>query len=163
MPHLAEIDSIAAAQPLRKSGGELVEWLGEAALRSLFPGRRDWPIPDALVHWRLRNREGTFLLEWDRGTETVAVLTAKLARYFIFWERRGYREMLPGLGLRPRLAIVLASVERAARLQGWLGSQSHKWSGTIFLGVRQRVLNEPLGRTWWRNVNADPSSELTEP
>ena len=147
--HLLEVAEfrVRLQEELGQAGGELVEWVGEGALRSLLFGRRDWPVPDALVHWRLQGREGTFLMEWDRGTETLAVLTAKLPRYLAYWRSRGHREMLPGLGLRPRLVIVVASPERANRLQDWLGRLSAKWpTGTVLVGAGKDVLAQPLGQ-----------------
>ncbi len=161
--HLLEVAEfrVRMEEELNKAGGELAEWVGEAALRSLLFGRKDWPVPDAFVHWRLATREGTFLLEWDRGTETLAVLTSKLSRYLAYWRAKGHREMQPGSGLRPRLVIVLASPERATRLQEWLSGQRLKWSiGTIFLGVEKQGLAEPLGPVWWRS-DTRRASELT--
>lgn len=152
--HLLEIAELRVRlqEELEVSGGELAEWVGEAALRSLLHGRRDWPVPDALVHWRHRGREGTYMLEWDRGTETLAVLTAKLSRYMTFWRSRGQRQMLPGLGLKPQLVIVLASAERASRLQAWLAEiRRQPFGATILLGVAGQVLAEPLAAVWWRS------------
>ena len=137
---------------LEKNGGGLVEWIGESSLRGLLFGRRDWPIPDALVHWRLTNREGAFLLEWDRGTETLAVLTAKLRRYVYLWQVKGHREMVPGLGLRPRLVISLASEERRARIERWIqGSGKQHSQASILLGVAAEAFENPLANVWWRS------------
>ena len=132
------------------AGGALIEWRGEPLLRSLLVGRSGWLVPDALVHWRLISAEGTLLLEWDRGSETLAILTMKLARYENYWRARGHRELLPGLGLRPRLAIVVRSRERAARLIQWIARRLHKLS-TILVGVAEGVLGDPLGAIWWRS------------
>ena len=161
--HLLEIAELRVClqEALEASDGELVEWVGEAALRSLLFSRRDWPIADALVHWRKRGREGTFMLEWDRGTETLAVLTGKLSRYLEFWRSHGHRDTLPGLGLKPRLVIVVASPERASRLQAWLdGQRRQPFGATILLGVARQVLADPLGPVWWR-VDANKQSQLT--
>lgn len=163
--HLLEVAEfrVRLQEDLATSGGELVEWVGEAALRSLFFQRKDWPVPDALVHWRIQGREGTFMLEWDRGTETLAVLTAKLSRYLTFWRMRGHRETLPGLGLRPRLVIVVASAERVSRLRDWLVSVSGKGPmGTVLLGFSKEVLAVPLGQTWWRS-DTGKTGRLAEP
>jgi len=163
--HLLEVAEfrVRLEEELLRRGGNLVEWVGEAALRSLLYGHRDWPVADALVHWRQRETEGTFLLEWDRGTETLAVLTAKLSRYLTFWQTRAHRELLPGLGLKPRLVLVLASAERATRLAEWLsGMKSRPLIGTICIGVSRQVLRDPLGQTWWRS-DTGRQSELTAP
>jgi hypothetical protein len=142
-------------ESLRRQRGELVEWLGEAQVRALLLGRRGWPVPDALVHWRLQDKEGTFFLEWDRGSESLAVLTAKLVRYGHYWRARGHRELLPGLGLRPRLVLVLKSGDRSQRLARWLASRRQNHLGaTVLLGVAEQVLREPLGEVWWRSDTA---------
>ena len=138
-------------EALEGGGGEVVEWLGETQLRSLVR-QRCWPVPDALVHWRLEAWEGTFLLEWDRGSESLAVLTAKIARYGAYWRSRGHRQLVPGLGLRPRLAIVVPAVERAQRLIAWFESRPRQsFSGTLLIGLRDGVLAAPLGESWWRS------------
>jgi hypothetical protein len=137
---------------LTRRSGQLVEWLGETAFRGLFLGRPGWPIPDALVHWRLPDREGTFLLEWDRGSESLAVVARKVVRYASYWRVRGHRELLPGLGLRPRLAIVLQSSERQQRLVRWLlERRGEPLLATILIGVVDDVIGDPLGHAWWRS------------
>lgn len=137
---------------LTRRSGQLVEWLGEAAFRGLFLGRPGWPIPDALVHWRLPDREGTFLLEWDRGSESLAVVARKVVRYASYWRVRGHRELLPGLGLKPRLAIVVQSSERQHRLIRWLlERRGEPLLATILVGVGSEVLRDPLGHAWWRS------------
>jgi hypothetical protein len=162
--HLLEIADfrVCLQEELERKKGELVEWLGESTLRALLLGQRGWPVPDALVHWRLPDREGTFLLEWDRGTESLAILTAKLTRYLNYWRARGHRELLPGLGLRPRLAIVVASGERRDRLIRWLSTRAGLRGGaTVLVGLAGEVNREPLGRSWWRS-DTGPRGELAE-
>ncbi len=135
---------------LRSHSGALIEWLGEPTLRSLAHARRSWPVPDALVHWRLENREGTFLLETDRATESLAVLAAKLDRYSTYLRDRGYRRWLPGLGLRPRLAVVTTRT-RAARLVRLIQSERRSKSLTVAVAPAEAVLRDPLTATWWRS------------
>ena len=152
--HLLEIAEfrVHLQLALEEAGGLLVEWQGEALLRGLFHRRTGWPLPDAVVHWRLPQREGAFLLEWDRGSESLAVLTAKLVRYENYWRARGHRELLPGLGLRPRLAIVVPSADRADRLVTW--HRQHRArvrSSTILVAVRDDALLRPLADCWWRS------------
>ena len=91
-----------------------------------------------------------FLLEWDRGTESLATLVAKLDRYRAFWRSRGYRHWLPGVSLKPRLAIVCRQ-ERAERLVRHLSSAADGLEGTVFVGVGDGVLKCPLGNRWWRS------------
>lgn len=137
-------------ETLRGRDGELVEWIGEPTLRSLGRTQRRWPVPDALVHWCLRDREGTFLLEWDRGTESLAILSAKLERYAVYHRDRGYRRWLPGLGLRPRLAVVTTSA-RAVRLVRLVRNQKHRSTLTIAIAPVEAALRDPLAATWWRS------------
>jgi hypothetical protein len=146
---------------LELRGGELVEWIGEPALRSVLVGRSGWPIPDALVHWRLSGIEGAFLLEWDRGSETLATVVLKLRRYANYWRQRGHKELVPGLGLRTRLAIVLGSSERRDRLVRWL--LEHRTAAldtTILVGQAEQIQADPLGPTWWRS-DAGNAGRLT--
>ncbi len=138
-------------EEIERRGGALLEWTGEPLLRSLLKGRTGWPVPDAAVHWRLHGREGTFLLEWDRGSESLGVLTSKLRRYVRYWRARGHRELLPGLGLRPRLAIVLTSPDRAARLVRWLTAQRSVLVATVLVAAAESALRDPLGEHWWRS------------
>src|SRR3990170_4300121 len=121
---------------LQAHGGALAEWLGGGSLRSLLVGRRGLPVSDALVHWSLPGLEGTFLLEWDRGSESLAILVAKLERYAGYWRSRGHRELVPGLGLRPRLAVVVMTGERRDRLVRWLLERpAQRPSSTILVGL----------------------------
>jgi hypothetical protein len=90
-------------------------------------------------------------VEWDRGTETLGVIAAKLARYGMFWQSRGHRSLVPGLGLRPRLLIVVSSSERAARLTRWLEERRHELRSTTLIGSAKVALEDPLGASWWRS------------
>jgi hypothetical protein len=144
-------------EQLRVAGGTLVEWLGDSALRALLRGERGWPVPDAVVHWQLRGREGVFLLEWDRGTESLAVLVAKLRKYGSYARSRGHRQLLPGLGLRPRLAIVVGD-QRHARLLRYLRESRFLPNLTIAVGAVSEVTRDPFGRSWWRSDMDGPGS-----
>jgi hypothetical protein len=123
----------------------------------LLKGRAAWPGPDALVHWRLARHEGTFLLEWDRGTESVAVLVAKLGRYAAYARGGGHHVLLPGLGLRPRLAIVV-SASRQARLVRFLAERRTAAPLTVAIGAQPEVLDDPLSAPWWRSDLRGPGS-----
>ena len=149
-------------EALEQHAGVLAEWIGEPTMRSLFVGRRGWPVPDALVHWQVFGREGTFLLEWDRGTESLAVVCAKLERYAEYWRSRGHRELLPGLGLRPRLLLVLNTRNRVERTGAWFRARrGDPLPSTVLLGLATSVLDRPLGRVWWRS-DADRPLTLHE-
>ena len=141
-------------EELEARRGRLVEWLGDPELRALAHGRRGWPVPDGVAHWRLPQREGSFLLEWDRGTETLGVLAAKLSRYSTYWRARGHRVLVPGLGLRPRLLVVVQSPERATRLVRWLAERRRELTTTTLIGVASNAFDDPLGAHWWRSDTA---------
>ncbi len=152
--HLLEIAEfrVRLQQRLEAAGGHLIEWQGEPLLRGVYYARRGWPIPDALAHWQLAGREGAFILEWDRGSESLAVLTAKLIRYQSYFRALGHQEVLPGLGLRPRLAIVVHTPERASRVVNWMRQRSGSPIGsTILVSFARGVLEDPLGESWWRS------------
>jgi hypothetical protein len=158
---LAEI-RVRLENTLQQRGGHLLEWRGDDALRALLHGTRGAPFPDALVHWQLDKSEGTFLLELDRGSESLAVLTAKVARYRSFFALRMHQGLLPGLGLRPRLAIVVASPERQRRLIRWCASRREERI-TIALAVLHDLLRDPLGAVWWRSDVGLPGRLVEQP
>jgi hypothetical protein len=138
-------------EALTAADGALVEWQGERFLRRVLMSRSNVPIPDAVVHWRLQHREGVFMLEWDRGTEPLSVLTAKLSRYRAYAQSRGHRDLLPGLGLRPRLAIVVHSLERKTRLIDWITGHERRFTAyTLLIGASDELLAAPLDDGWWR-------------
>ena len=66
-----------------EGGPHLLSWLSaaESAIRFVSGGRRLWLRPDGAGKLRVGDEAFPFLLEWDRGTERVAVLGAKLVRY----------------------------------------------------------------------------------
>lgn len=150
--HLLEVGEfrVELELSLSRQGGELVEWVGEGTLRGILAGRKGWPIPDALVHWRHRRREGVLLLEWDRGSESLPLLTRRLERYAAYGRARGHRELLPGLGLKPRLVVVVSSGDRARRLVEWLGSRQGL-PYTVAVGLAAEVTQQPLATVWWRS------------
>ena len=142
-------------EALEQRNGELVEWLGEPALRGLLLGCRGWPVPDALVHWRLGGTEGAFFVEWDRWSESLALVAAKLERYGTYWRARGHRSLLPGSGLRPRLALILRSQTRAERLVRWTQQRRPEPpAATVLIDLADVILADPLGDVWWRSDTA---------
>jgi hypothetical protein len=75
------------------------------------------------------------LLEWDRETESLAIVVQKLERYAAFWRAHGHRQFLPGLRLRPRLAMVVATEVRRERVVRWV--ESHRFiDSTIAVSLR---------------------------
>ncbi len=156
---LAEI-RVRLQEELEQRGGSLAEWRGDDALRALLRRSRGAPMPDALVHWRLLRSEGVFLLELDRGSESLAVLTGKIRRYDALFASHAHRELLPGLGLRPRLAIAVAGAGRKARLVAWLAARRPE-RFTVAIAVLGDVLDHPCGGVWWRGDLRDEGSLFT--
>jgi hypothetical protein len=82
-------------------GPQLLSWLSaaESAIRFESGGRRRWLRPDGAGDLRLGDESFPFLVEWDRGTERVAVLGTKLVRYAEYYRARrtagaGYSALL---------------------------------------------------------------------
>jgi Replication-relaxation len=142
---------------LEERDGRLVEWVGEGDLRSLLRGSNA-PRPDGLAHWQLDGREGAILIEHDSGTEPFATLTAKLNRYATWLRDGSHRRLLPGLGLRPQLAFV-APRTRAARLVSTV--RSRPTATTVFVGIDNEVVPNPLACRWWRDDARKLQSLLT--
>ncbi len=66
-----------------EGGPQLLAWLSaaESAIRFESGGRRRWLRPDGAGKLGVGDEAFPFLLEWDRGTERVAVLGTKFVRY----------------------------------------------------------------------------------
>ncbi|MCC6266692.1 MAG: replication-relaxation family protein [Dehalococcoidia bacterium] len=133
---------------LEAHGGELVEWVGEGDLRSLLRGSGA-PRPDGLCHWRMGRQHGVVLFELDRGTEPFAALTQKLFRYRAWFRTGTHRELVTGLPLRPRVAVV-APKARARRLVAVLRSVRSQAGVGVFVAPLDDAVRDPLGRRWWR-------------
>ncbi len=73
---------------VRAGGPRLLAWLSaaESATRFERGGRRRWLRPDGAGTILVGDRRFPFLLEWDRGTERVAILAEKLARYTEYYQ-----------------------------------------------------------------------------
>jgi hypothetical protein len=79
---------VALAKQAREGGGELAEWLNEAETVTSFNHASAWadirsrfPNPDGAGTWAQDGRQVRFLLEYDTGSESLAVLTGKLDGY----------------------------------------------------------------------------------
>lgn len=84
-------------------------WLSaaDAAIRFETSGRRRWLRPDGAGNLLLGEKAFPFLLEWDRGTERVAVLAQKLARYAEYYQTCGMKGSIP-----PTLLFVTTTPQR---------------------------------------------------
>lgn len=103
-----------AAAARRDLAAELTVWWSERQCRRAWPeGIR----PDGYGRWRVTTqgttRETDFFLEYDRGTETLARLAAKLDSYADLAARTGYRTpvlfCLPSPGREKALHPLIAS------------------------------------------------------
>jgi hypothetical protein len=79
---------VALARHAREDGGELAEWLNEAETVTGFDDLTGWadirsrfPNPDGAGTWAQDGRQVRFLLEYDTGSESLAVLSGKLDGY----------------------------------------------------------------------------------
>jgi len=90
-------------------GPRLVSWLSavESAIRFESGGRRRWLRPDGAGNLLLGDESFPFLLEWDRGTERVAVLAMKLARYTDYHQACRVSDAIP-----PALLFVTTTPQR---------------------------------------------------
>jgi len=87
----------------------LSAWLSAAdsAIRFETSGRRRWLRPDGAGKLRVGDEAFRFLLEWDRGTERVAVLAQKLARYAEYYQTCRMNGAIP-----PTLLFVTTTPQR---------------------------------------------------
>lgn len=92
-------------------GPRLVAWQSsfEATLEFDDGGGRRRIRPDGGGEFRAGDSTSHFVLEWDRGTERIAALLAKLDRYAAF-----YRSQQREAGEPPRLLVVCPTPHREA-------------------------------------------------
>ena len=109
------------AAEARQGRGRLAEWMTEAESARWSEGV---VRPDGLGVWAEDGREVEFFLEYDRGTETLARLAAKLDGYRRFEEERGASAWVlfaftsPGREARARSALHGADVPTASAVLG---------------------------------------------
>lgn len=127
-------------------GPRLLSWLSaaESAIRFESGGRRRWLRPDGAGKLRVGDEAFPFLLEWDRGTERVAVLGTKFTRYAEY-----YRTCHAGGADSPTLLFVTTTPQREELVWGM---------ATLVLGQAAACLRTstasllerlgPLGAIW---------------
>ena len=110
-------------------------------------------VPDGFCHWRLFGREGAFFLEWDRGTESMVVLSQKLRRYADYFRPALYRQHLT-IDLKPRLLLVVSEARRREALLRWLQrgfpAGPSEQLPTLLVASWVEVRAVPLGTVWFR-------------
>jgi hypothetical protein len=143
-------------EDLQERGGHIIVWLSERQAHYILPGSsRSLPLtPDAYCLWTLCREEGSFFLEWDRGTESMIRIAEKLARYEVYYRTRAYHDHLGEIGLRPRLLFVVPDERRKGKLTGWVARRLNKgeWASlpTILVATRDEANADPLGSVWRR-------------
>ena len=156
MLHTLEIVDfyIALKEALQGRGGEIVVWLSERQAHYAIPCRsRSLPFtPDAYCLWTLSEEEGSFFLEWDRGTESMTRIAEKLTRYETYYGLRAYRDHLGEIDIRPRILFVVSDDRRKKKLTGWIGRGLTKgeWASlpTILVATREHAHSQPLEPIW---------------
>jgi len=145
---------IALKEALESRGGRIVTWLGESEARYQFAwhGRRLLFNPDGYCLWALGMEEGSFFLEWDRGTESMTRFSQKITRYEAYYQLRAYHNHLGEMGLKPRLLIVTPDERREKKLVDWIARRLDRGEfaplPTILVGARDLVFLDILGPIW---------------
>ena len=123
--------------------------------------------PDGYGRWREDDREVDFFLEYDRGTEPLDRLTAKLA---------GYQQLADATRIATPVLFWLPSAGREATVRQSLTNQT-RWAAVPFpVATANRALDRspaeqawlPLGHTWPRRrlidlTDIDQSSDEVPP
>jgi hypothetical protein len=147
---------IGVKEALESRDGKVVAWLSESQARYRFPwhGKHITVSPDAYCLWAFEAEEGAFLLEWDRGTESMTRLSQKLQRYDAYYQLKVHHDHLGEMGLKPRLLIVVPDERREEKLVRWIARRFDKGEfrslPTILVAVRDVVLDDVLGPIWRR-------------
>ena len=145
---------LALKEGLERQGGALVAWLSENQARCPFQwqGKKLLLTPDGYAVWALDGEEGSFLLEWDRGTEAMNRIAEKLTRYMAYYGQGIYRDHLGETGLRPRLLIVVPHARRERQVAGWLGRKLAKGElevlPTVLVVRWDMAQKDVLGPVW---------------
>jgi len=145
---------IALKEAFESRGGQIVTWLGERELRYQFVwhGRRLLFNPDGYCLWALGEEEGSFFLEWDRGTESMIRFSEKLTRYEAYYQLRAYHNHLGEMGIKPRLLVVVPDERREKKLVNWIARKLERGEftplPTVLVAARDLVFLNILGRIW---------------
>lgn len=145
---------IAFKESLEDRGGKIISWLGESEVRYHFVhhGRRLLLSPDGYCLWALEEKEGSFFLEWDRGTENMSRFSQKLRRYEEYYRSLSYQDHLGEVGLRPRIIIVAPDQRRETKLIKWIARRLERGEfrclPTILVASQDLVSRDVLGQIW---------------
>jgi hypothetical protein len=135
------------------SGAELVGWEGERSVRDSTGEGEVYGHgcrPDAYGHWREGGHDAAFFLEYDRGTEQLARLVAKVEEFRHFFEDETGRWWMRQRGPLPWVLFCFLSEQRERHARRALAAAA---SGHSDLRVATAVV--PLG--------ADPGARVWLP
>jgi hypothetical protein len=127
----------------------LYHWVGEERCRRLLredAGPRDAPAPDGWGRYLAGDREITFFLEWDRGTESVDRLHRKSANYVRYFLRRKAANYAHVLFVFPSSAKELAYHKSMAEDLPHDELCCIFWTSTL----NHLELSGPRGAVWWK-------------
>ncbi len=146
-----------ASRPLGHEG--LYHWVGEERCRRLLredAGPRHAPAPDGWGRYLLvGDREITFFLEWDRGTESVDRLHRKSANYIRYFARRRGANYAHVLFVFPSSAKEIAYHESIAEDLPRDELCCVFWTTTL----KHLELASPRGPIWWKVERRPPSED----
>ena len=140
----------ALAQHARQHGGELREWLNEADAAARYEhtaisrdDRARLPRPDAAGTWAQDGRVISFLLEYDTGTEHLAVLAGKLDGYHVLAAGLAWHEQVC-----PVLLFCFGSPRREQAARRALAASRDAAALRIATTALDPRANSPAGPIW---------------
>ena len=140
----------ALARHARQHGGELREWLNEADAAARYEhtaisrdDRARLPRPDAAGTWAQDGRVISFLLEYDTGTEHLAVLAGKLDGYHVLAAGLAWHEQVC-----PVLLFCFGSPRREQAARRALAASRDAAALRIATTALDPRANSPAGPIW---------------
>jgi hypothetical protein len=141
---------VALARHAREHGGELAEWLNEAASFARYQDvplrhedRARLPRPDGAGTWAEDGRATSFLLEYDQGTEHLPVLAAKLDGYAVLASGLAWHEQPC-----PVLLFCFGSPRREQAARRALAATREAAGLRIATAALDPRLTSPAGPVW---------------
>jgi hypothetical protein len=147
----------------RVPGAELVAWRGERSLGDAYGDGFEERIriearrPDGYGQWREDGRETRFLLEYDRGTENLERLAAKLEGYQDFFQDAAGAEFLRANG-EVWLLFSFLSARRERNARHALRGSAHPRALRLATGVVEP--RDDPGETRWLPLDAEGGVRL---
>lgn len=142
----------------RVPGAELVAWMGERGLGDAYGDgfeeriRGEARRPDGYGQWREDGRETRFLLEYDRGTENLERLAAKLEGYHDFFQDAAGADFLRANG-EVWLLFAFLSARRERNARHALRASAHARDLHLATGVVE--IGDDPGEAHWLPLDAE--------